>query len=402
MDEVNLSILDETGANIEVPLSLKTYKEAEAAKLTVPQYINQRYRTNPDKYGTAFSQVLASAGLFLRSDNKYGIKPPSLGEMLSGDAANIAVNLGSAVVRPDGSKSDTISGRLLFPAVLLEMVENALRPNIETYIGAFMAMVSQTVNVSSPKYEQPIVNYSKARGSRSGVIAQLDKPPLMATFTLSERSSTLPTYSIGLQFSDQAVKGMTVDFIAKCISEQQIFERASRMTDDLMAVVNGDTDYGTPALSAITSSSLDSSATSAATFSQKAWVKFLRKNWMYMTITDVICDIDTYLAIQGRVGRPTRNDQSTTDERLNTTPKISLPGIPGEVNIFVTDGSPLGTNTLLGLDRSKALRRVVYTGAAYSEIEQWVLRRGYAMRIDWSERIEQAGFPDSFSLMTFA
>lgn len=398
MEEVNLSIQDENGGPQQIALSLDTYKAAYDAKLTLGQYVNSKYRTDPKKHGTVFAQMMASAGLFLRSDNAYGVKPPTMAEMLNGDAAKIAVNLG-AVVRPDGSKSDTISGRLLFPAALLEMVENSLRPNIETYIGAFMSMVATTVNVNSPKYEQPIVNFTKARNSRSNPIAQLDKPAMMATFTVSEVSKTLPTYAIGLEFSEQAMKAMTIDFIAKCISEQQVFERASRMTDDLVGIVVGDVDSGQSALTGFAASTLDAAATGGV-LTQKAWVKYLRANWMKMTITDVICDIDTYLAIQNRTGRPTRNDQSTTDERLNTVPQISLPGIPGQVNVFVTDGSPLGTNTMLGLDRSKAFRRVVYTGAAYSEIEQWVLRRGYGMRMDWSERIESLGFAESFSLMT--
>lgn len=395
--EVNLSIQDENGGAQQIALSLDTYKAAFDAKLTLGQYVNSKYRTDPKKYGTAFAQMMASAGLFLRADNAYGVKPPTMAEMLNGDAAKIAVNL--AVTRPDGSKSDTVSGRLLFPAALLEMVENALRPNIETYIGAFMNMVSSTVNVSTPKYEQPIVNFTKARNSRSQPIAQLDKPPMMATFTVSEISKTLPTYAIGLEFSEQAMKSMTIDFIAKAIAEQQIFERASRMTDDLVGIVVGDTDSGQAALTGFAASTLDSAATGGV-LTQKAWVKYLRANWMKMSITDVICDIDTYLAIQNRTGRPTRSDESTSDERLNTVPKIVLPGIPGAVNVFVTDGSPLGTNTMLGLDRSKAFRRIVYTGAAYSEIENWVMRRGYGMRMDWSERIESLGFSEAFSLMT--
>lgn len=398
MEEVNLSILDETGARQELKFDVTAYREAQDAGLTLGQLCNTKYRTDSEKHGTAFAQILASAGMFLHADTKYGVRPPTVAELYNGDARKRADVL-LAFTRPDGSKSDTASGRLLFPAVLMELIEASLRPNIESYIASFMAMVATTVNINTPKYEQPIVDFTDARNSRSQPIGQLDLPPVMAKFKVSDVSKTLPTYSVGVEISDQATRALTIDFIAKCIAEQQIFERSSRMTDDLVGIVTGDVDSGQTALTGFAASTLDAAATGGV-LTQKAWVKYLRKNYMKMTITDIICDVDTYLAIQNRTGRPIFTDQSTTDERLNTTPRIVNAGIPGATNIFVTDGSPLGTNTLLGLDRSKALRRVVYVGAAYNEIERWVLRRGQALRMDWSERVESMGLPDAFSLMT--
>ena len=392
-----LSFYDHNGKLEEVELSLEMYKEAEANRMTLGQLVNVKYRTDPEKYGTTFAQMMAGAGVVMASNNVYGMRPPTIAELFDGTGQ---VKLANAFVRPDGSQSNTASGRLLFPAALLEMVENALRPNIETYIGAFMNMVTTTVNVSSDKYEQPIVNYQKARDSRSQPISQLDLPPIMALFTVSDVARTLPTYSIGLRISDQAAKATTLDFVAKAIAEQQVFERASRMTDDLVAIVTGDTDSNQSALSAITAQSLDSTISAAGTLTQAAWIQFLRANWMRRTITDVICDVPTYLAIENRAGRVTAMNASATDERLNSVPRVVLPGIPGGVNVFLTDGSPLGANTMLGLDRSKALRRVVYVGAAYTAIEQFVMRRASDMRIDWSERIESLGFPEAFQLMT--
>jgi hypothetical protein len=222
----------------------------------------------------------------------------------------------------------------------------------------------------------------------------------MALFTVSDVARTLPTFSIGVEISDEAQRSMTIDFVARAIAEQQVFERASRMTDDLVKIAQGDTDSNQSALSSFTAASLDSTIASAGSLTQKAWVKFLRTNWMKRTITHVVCDIDTYLAIQNRSGRPTRNDESTTDERLNTVPQVRLPGINQNVSVFITEGSPLGANTILGLDRNKALRRVVYAGASYNEIERFVMRRSTQMRIDWSERIESMGFAEAFSLMT--
>ena len=36
----------------------------------------------------------------------------------------------------------------------------------------------------------------------------------------------------------------------------------------------------------------------------KAWVKFLARNRKKRNLTHIICDIDTYLLIEGRSGRP--------------------------------------------------------------------------------------------------
>jgi hypothetical protein len=77
-----------------------------------------------------------------------------------------------------------------------------------------------------------------------------------------------------------------------------------------------------------------------------------------------------------------------------------IPGIPSGVNFFITEDSLLGANTLVGLDRSKAIRRVVYAGAEYSGIEEYVMRKATAFRIDWAERYERNGYDEAFKMMT--
>jgi len=398
--KTKVSFKDTTGVQQEVELSLETYRAAEEARMTFPQYVNAHFQTEATQFGSTFAQMLASSGIFMSNNNDYGIRPPTVAELMTGKAHETAINLG-IVSRPSGAASDTPSGRLLFPAVLLEMVENQLRPTIETYIGAFNSMIGQTVNVTSPKYAQPIVNYDAARNSRSMPIGQLARPAQMLTFTLSDIARTIPTYSIGIEISDQAASAMTIDFVAKAIAEHTVFERASRMTDDLVGIVTGDVDSTQTALSSVTATSFDPTiANAAGVLSQSAWVQFLRNNFMRRSITDVVCDVKTYLSIENRTGRVTAMNASATDERLNSVPKVTLPGINPGVNVFLTDGSPLGANTLLGLDRSKAMRRVVYVGAQYSAIEEFVMLRSKQMRMDWAERIESMGFPEAFQLMT--
>jgi hypothetical protein len=394
-----VSFCDVNGERQQVALQLSDYKAAEKMKLSLPQYLNRKYQTNPDKYGHSFAQMLASAGLFLQSDNNYGIKPPTIGQILEGDLSEVALSTNS-VTLPDGSQSDTPAGRLLFPAALLAMIESNLRPDLETYIGSFYAMIGQTVNVNSPRYDQVIIDYTNPRNARGNPIAQLALPSSMLTITTSQTTKTIPTVSIGMEISTDALKLATLDLVGLAVSEQTINERAARMINDLTGIVSGSIDAGSAALASTPIHTYDATIAANGVCTQKGYVKWLRNNWLKRRITDVVCDVDAFLAIQGRTGRPTVLDISGMDERLNAIPVTGMKGIDDQVNFFITDGSPLGANTVLGLDRRKALRRVVYVGADYSAVEEFVLRKGMGMRIDWAERIESMGYSEAFELMT--
>lgn len=391
--EVNFNVTLSDGTSEEVPVSLEMYKEAEAAGLTVPQLVNSKYPT-ADNQPTAFEQMLVTSGMFMSEDRTFGHRSPTLNSVLEPGPQF------SAITRPDGSRSNTPSGRLLFPAVLIEMVEHQLRTNDDSYVGAFNSMVSTVRSLSSPKYEQVVINHSASRAQRAQPISQLDRPNRILTFTTSDRSFTIPTYSIGMEVSKEAMKQATLDMVALAMREHTLEERAAVIDRDVAAMVNGDTDMGVTALSSVTAQSFDPAITAAGNITHRAWVKYLRQNWRTLNITDVLCDIDTYLAIEGRTGRPTKDAEPAVDERLNSTPRIMIPGIPSGVNFFITEDSLLGANTLVGLDRSKAIRRVVYAGAEYSGIEEYVMRKATAFRIDWAERYERNGYDEAFKMMT--
>lgn len=390
-----VAFLDASGEQQNIELTLADYRAAEKQKKTLPQYLNCKYPTNPEKHGTVFAQMLASAGLFMQENNDYGIKPPTLKQIFDGE-----INLGS-VVLPDGALSDTPAGRLLFPAALLELIESNLRPNLNSYVGSFMEMVAFTRNIDSPRYDQVIIDYTAPRAARGQAISQLALPAAMLSITTSMTTRTIPTISIGMEISKEALALATLDLVGLAVSEQSINERAARVINDFVGIVQGNLDTGDVALPSVTATSYDASiANTAGLMTNKAWVKFLRANWLKLRISDVVCDVDTFLSIQNRTGRPTMLDHSSMDERLNAMPVTNMRGINDQINFFITDTSPLGANTLCALDRSKALRRVVYVGADYSAIEEFVLRKGVGMRIDWAERIESAGYSQAFQVMT--
>lgn len=376
-------IIDKSGRAHEIDLSLADYRAAYDQGLTFAQYLNGKVEMDVDsaeKFGTPFEQALASNNLF-RSYNKHtGIRPPTMKQVLQGD---VDVNLGT-IVRPDGSAAQTVAGRLLFPALIIEMVESQISEDNSSYEGIFNQLVATTTNSDSPRMDQPIINLTAPRAKRSQPVAQGALPPNMVTISLSEKSYRLPSYAIGLEITDEAQKSTALDLVGIALREQGAAERAAMVDEGLTQMIDGDTDLGMSALSSELVTAYDSTISAAATMTQKAWIKWLRKDWKKLNIDWVICDIDSYLSIEGRSNRPVVVGNEGTDARLNVIPRIANSGLPDSVNFFIVDTAVIGANTLVGIDSTRAIRKAVYTGAAYSAIEEFVLRRTSALRIDFS------------------
>lgn len=380
-------IIDSTGLAQEVNLVVEDYKAAFDAGLTLPQYLNNKYPTDAAKYGTAFEQSMASNGMFMSSDKVSGLKPPTIADIMSG---NVNIGMGP-ITRPDGSGAQSVSGRLLFPAAILELVESQLMDDSTSYEGVFNRLIATSSSVDSPRVDQPVINLTAPRGVRSQPISQLSEPAAMVSITLSEKSFRLPTFSIGLEISDEAQKTSTIDLVGIALREQAIGERAAMIDEGIKKMVLGDKDLGMSALTAVSASTFDALATSGGgAITNKAWVKWLRSEWKRLNIDWVICDLDTYLAVEGRADRPivTQNDGSG---RITSLLSLANPGIPDQVNFFILDDPTLigGTTAvtgrrMVGMDSRKAIRKVTYSGAQYSAIEQYVMRKSSALRIDFS------------------
>ena len=331
----------------------------------------------------------------MAEDRHFGVRPPSLMQVFTGEAS-----LNSAVVRPDGSERFTPAGRFFFPAVLVDVIEAQMRDNNDSYNAAFMEMVAQTRTVDSPRYDTVLINTQGPRDSRAHQISQLAEPAKMLSITTAGVSRAIPTWSIGLEISDEALRASTLDMVALALREHTAEERSARLEADFNAIVHGDADAGEPGLmtGAPRAVDFDPTIANAGELTQTAWVKFLLTNWRKARMTHVVTGIDTYLAIEARAGRPIKSHEPAVDERLNTVPELSLPMIPGSVKVFVMDN--FAANTIVALDSTKAMRRVVHAAAEYSAVEQYVMRRSRAIRIDTSERIESAGYSNAFKVMT--
>jgi hypothetical protein len=377
MPRSNTSIVDANGQRHEVELSVDMYREAFDQGVSLPQYLSQKFDTDSEKYGTPFQQLLATSGLALKRDRETGLPASRMFEVLNGGPQ-------MAAVRADGNQALTVAGRLLFPAVIMQMIEHTLMEDYSSYEATYNRMVALTSSVTSPRVDQPVVNVSAPRGSVAQPIAQMSEPAAMVTISLSDRSFRVPTFGIGFEISDEASKAVAIDYVGMTLQQQIIGQRIHNVDTALSALITGDADVGIGALSSENSSTYDAAA-AGGVMTHKAWVKWLRKDWKKLNIDWIICDIDTFLAIENRTGRPTVQTDRGTDERLNTIPTAAITGLPGSVNFFIVDTALIGANTLIGIDSRRAIHRMVYVGGSYSAVEQYVMRKSTAMRFDFAE-----------------
>lgn len=373
-----LSFKDKNGGNQEVNLDaaggMGIYKEAADSGMSVPQYVNLKYETDSEKYGTAFEQFMAACGLFMAADRAYGIRPPTMDQVFNGVA-----RLDAGVVVRDASPAS----RILFPAVFLEAIENKLRTNFGTYAGLFDKMIAISDDINGARFEQPILNYAKPEAHRSQGIGQLALPNAMLSITSSDVARKIPTFSLGMEISNEAMQASTLDLVALALARQAEFERASRIDDYLGTFLNGDTDMGTAALATRKANTLDAGSTTN-TITHKAWVKYLRTNFRKRHIDWVMCDLDTALAIENRAGKPIITSDDPNSLRINPTSAVQNPQWQ-DVKIFLLEDGTLPAWTVMGIDSRYAIRRVRNAQADYAATEDFVLRKAKALRYDFGE-----------------
>lgn len=407
------SIILKDGTQQEVNVSLMDFKEADDKGLSFAAHINRKYDADT-RFGTAFEQALASNEIFLKPDAKYGIKAPTLSTIMKD---NFDVNMG-AINRNDGRDVWSPQGRIFFQAAMLELITNQMMEDNGSYENTFNKLIAVSSSVDTPRFDQPEITLTAPMAAKSQPISQFATPPSMLSISMSNNSYKLPTKSIGIEISDEAQKAISIDILGMALKQQASAERATNIDAAIYAMVAGDVDMGITGLSSENSTVYDSSCVVGTTFTHKAWIKWLRKSWKKMNIDWCICDLDTYLRIEGRSGRPVYSTTSAIplpEGYLNVGIAPANPNLPDSVNFFIVEmdswhdgqayGSaqhPLGaTGRVLGIDSSRAIRKVTYSGAAYSAIENFVLRRSSAMRFDYAEsffRMYKNG--DGFKLLT--
>lgn len=383
------------GENHEFEVSLDVIKAAADNRQSVRDYINSTLDTDASKYGDAFSQLCASEGIVLIPQKDYGMRAPSLQSVLSGRPILEA----GAIVRQPSSQARA----LLMPAIGA-LVEDKLVADLNMNADEFDSLVAQDDTIADEWLLWPEINFNGPEAARSQVTSQLAKPATMMSITTSEKSIRIPTFSLGIEWSEQATKYIQLDLLALAIARQVAVERNDRANQNLLMMLNGDADIGQGSLSSLgkvtTAVSLDSAATTGIT--QKAWMLWLYQNSKKRKLNALVTDIAGAMALEGRANKPVITGDNPNSPRIDANVSVKNPTWNSDLPIFIVDPS-VGwpAKTILGLDTRYAIQRVTSTNASYQAQEDFVLRRGSAMRFDFGQICRRI-FTDAFEVMTYA
>ena len=387
------SILDRNGAVQQVPISVDMYRRAAAANMDFQTWLGREYPTDATKFGSTFAQICASEGIYLRGNREMGIAASTLEQILN-PTPQAAVNTQDGVP----------ASRILYPPVFLQAIEDKLARDLTTTPAAWESMIAIDESITGDRYEQPQINYAGPEAAMSQPIAQMAEPASMLVITSSDKAYKIPTLSLGLKISDQALRAASIDLVALSVARQIAIERNKRAQNYILQLLNGDVDRGEASLSAAgkvtTSNSLDSNATGGV-LTQKSWVKYLAKNSLYRTILMVVTDIDGAMAIENRSGRPTNTNDNPNSPRINTTLEVINPMWPNGVKGFLSLDPNWPASTVMGIDTRYGIRRVRNILADYQAVEAFVLRRAQAMRWDFGEDINRL-YDDAFDVLTIS
>lgn len=370
--------------------------EAHNANVDPVRYINQKLAPVADSsYGSPFKQVAASLGYRVGIERgPFTAGAPVLGDVVKGTVAkhlSDVVGLSAATNTATQSTPYGTESRVIFPLAVLDAMENLIQPDRTTDGQLFDQMVAFDVPVAGAGFLQPILNYSRPSAARASSVTELSKPNTLLQMTTSDRMRTIPTYGIAMEVSDQALEASTLDLVAMSLARFFDIERDGRVYQYLSAIFAGDSDGNSGAVPATTSNSLDSAA-SGGVLTHRAWIKWLAAKFKSRRITHVIMDIDTYLKVESRTGRP-----GTTgyDPRLAVIDPQARPmsgantpwGSDVQFMIVPTaaEGGPVPANTVWGLDASVAITRVRNIQADYQASAQDVTARKLEMVFHWSE-----------------
>jgi hypothetical protein len=389
------AFIDAQGATQQFEVTLDLVKAASADRVSLREYVNAKLDTNAEVYGDAFSQLCESEGIVLKSNKKYGIRSPSLAAALEGRTVLEA----GAIVRTPSAQ-----GRVLLMPAIGALIEDKLVSDLDMNANAFDGMVAQDDTIADEWLLWPEINFSGPEGARSQVTSQLAKPANFISITTAEKSVRIPTFSLGIEWSQQVTKYVNLDLLTLAIARQVATERNARANENLLALLSGDADMGQASLSSLgksaTAASYDAAATTGIT--QLAWVSYLYNNSKKRRVTTLVTDIAGAMAIENRTGRPTVVQDNPGSKRIDSTVYVSNPTWAPELPIFIVD-STVGwpAKTIMGIDSRYAIHRVTSTNASYEAQEEFVLKRSSAMRYDFGQ-ITRRLFLDAFDVLTYA
>lgn len=400
---MSVNIVDVTGKRHEVDLhGVSLYREAGDKKLSFRQLVNQKFPTAADQ-PEAFKQLCAGAGLRFKADKETGQPASTLREVLDPidyDAA--APNGGTYTAAPVSPDS-----RILFPAAIMEIVEDSLMTKEGGATAAFESLIGYRETVANRRVEQPVISYAGDQGPEDSTYqrtGQNSRPPVMLSLKASDISRVIPSGAIGMEISDEAM-AMGLDLVTKTLSRFSLKNDYAEWIIQLGLILNGDPDgvvtpmsAGTSALSTFTANSLTAATLTAGNINQEAWLNYLYKDNMKMVVDTIVCDKATAFAIENRADRPTNQMENSVD-RLDAPYKVIYPNLPDSVNMIIAPEGTMPANTIMGVMTSDAIAKITSSVANYSAIEAQVMKRSTEFRWDRGFLIYRL-FDDAFQVMT--
>ena len=386
-----LIYVDAKGDKQALDLNVGMYEAAAEKGQSLSQYMANLYPTNAEKYGTAYEQALEQAGVFVRGNAEYGLRASTVVDVLNPKNA-------AAIV-----KDGVPASRILFPAVIMDVIEDKLTRDYATNPSALSALVGVEDSIQGDRWERPVLNFSRPESARSGPVAQLAMPNSMLTITASDKSMRIPSWGIGLEISEQAQKSTTLDLVGLAVARQAAVEANERAQGYILSLLNGDSDYSMAALSTFsgkvqTAASFDSTLT-AGNISFKAWIKWLTQRSNYRTITHVVSDLTTLIALRNMLA----SEKSTQNPKDNPSIDIGLsvvnPNWPSQIKFVLTDDPNWPANTIMGVDGRYGVHRVKSLTAQYSAIEAFAMKRSTMLRVDSGEIVYRF-FDEAFEVLT--
>jgi hypothetical protein len=387
-------------------MELGDYRLASKSNLTAAGVVNARHADADPRFGSAFVQGCHFLGIFVKGDPALGILPTTVGEALSGDCVQKfagAQLAGGVIVSPKSPiGGSTPASRIFFPEVITQIISEVIQADYTTEESAWNQMVAVHTSLSSEVWTQPIINTTAPRAQDSRPIGANQMPARMISITASQTSQALGTISIGLEIADQALRDTTIDLIGIIVREQMQGERLRHLWRDINRVVVGNPDArdhtlanSSQALTPVVFKTAYDSTVADNAISDAGWLAALWDPERRFNFNWMLGDLDAYIAVQNRSGRPLAFDPSTSGINRGDSGNYGLSaGTPELINFntmkprwMLTPAGVIPAKHILMFDSRYFLGSVTNVSAAYSATEANILTRSNAWRWDSSEFI---------------
>ncbi len=372
MSGIALYYHNRDGKRVEKKFGVEVYKQASDAGVSLRQLLRQQCPDFDPSYGDVLDQMATNACLH---DGAKGYGRALTIEDLS------KMSVEDGMRRPDGSDT-SLGARLLYPQIILETLNAAaLRDDGSDILAIWESMIAVSRNIDGSLAAQPIIDVTAPEKSRSRPIAQLAEPATMVSITTGQRQYAIPTNSIGLTISHEAMKSTTIDLVNTVMSAQARGDKIARVGEQLRAMVNGDLDVGIAALPVTKISTFDNSITTDGVITKKAYIKWLLSRRNIANITKVLTDVDSAMAMdEAFLPKVTGTDSSKI-----VTPWGGLNLGLSQPQVVPFDTDVFGAGIIVGMDPRYAIQRFTNISASYEAIQEYVMRKATSFRVDYGE-----------------